>query len=449
MREYPGSLHNHTDYSNFRLRDAIDKTEDLLDYAVELGHKVIAITEHETIANALRVEKYREKKHPDLKIILGNEIYLCRNGLTLENFDKTKDKYYHFILLAKDARGHEQIREISTRAWKRSFVERGMRRVPTYYQDLIEIIKADPGHVIASTACLGSFLDIKLLEDRETGQHYEDIKHWLQNVQNIFGKGNFYLEMQPSHSQEQIYVNKKIVQLSEELNIPYIITTDTHYLKKEDAPIHKAFLNSQDGDREVESFYASTYMMDTPELESYFPYFTPEQLHKAYDTIMEIADKCQDYSLKKPLKIPSLKWRKPKIRNINYEPYFELIPYLKTFKESEFPGDKLIVDLIIEKIESDKRLQNKAFYDEINSNLESTWISSNVNKAHWSAYFLNLQNIIDVCWKAGSLVGPGRGSGVGFALLYALDIIQINCLWETTATKSWRFLNPERVSVLD
>lgn len=78
-----------------------------------------------------------------------------------------------------------------------------------------------------------------------------------------------------------------------------------------------------------------------------------------------------------------------------------------------------------------------------------TWISSEVNKTHWSAYYLNLQKIIDSVWEAGSLVGPGRGSGVGFILLYLLDITQINPVWETTKTYAFRFLNPERVSVLD
>ena len=78
-----------------------------------------------------------------------------------------------------------------------------------------------------------------------------------------------------------------------------------------------------------------------------------------------------------------------------------------------------------------------------------TRISSDVNKAHWSAYYLNLQKIIEACWEAGTLVGPGRGSGVGFILLYLLDITQINPLWERTQTFPWRFLNPARVSVLD
>ena len=112
---YPGSLHNHTDYSNLRLRDCITKLEDLIDYAIEIGHEVVAITDHESISNAIKVEEYYNKvkrNNPNFKVILGNEIYLCRDGLTNENFNKAQDKYWHFILLAKDDEGHRQIREI-------------------------------------------------------------------------------------------------------------------------------------------------------------------------------------------------------------------------------------------------------------------------------------------------------------------------------------------------
>ena len=273
---YPGSLHNHTEYSNLRLRDAIVRPNELIDYAIELGHNVVAFTEHETVANAIKIEKYYKKikaQHPDFKVILGNEIYLCRDGMTAENYDRENDRYYHFILLAKDAKGHQQIRELSTRAWMRSYVTQGkMRRVPTYYQDLIDLIGADPGHVVASTACLGGFLDTKLLQWVRGGrndQFYQQIINWVKQMENIFGKGNFYLEMQPSANDEQECANRELLNLSELTGIPYIITTDTHYLKKEDAPVHKAFLNSQDGDREVDSFYATTYLMSTTELESY------------------------------------------------------------------------------------------------------------------------------------------------------------------------------------
>lgn len=433
--------------SNQRLRDSINRLEELIDYAIELGHEVIAFTEHETVSNAIKIEKYYKKvkeKHPDFKVVLGNEIYLCRDGLAADNFVRGEDKYYHFILLAKDVIGHQQIRELSTRAWRRSWMDGKMRRVPTYYQDLLDIIATNPGHVIGSSACLGGWLDNAILNNKS----YEEICQWCRSMEAIFGKGNFFLEAQPSASTEQIIANKGIYQLSHDLNIPFIITTDSHYCKKEDAPIHKAFLNAQEGDREVDSFYATTYMMDSEELESYLPYLTREMLDEAYQNILSIKNMCQDYSLLKALKIPSLQWRQPKTQEISQE-WINKIPFLKTFIESPFDGDGILARLIIDKLSFDSRLQNKQTYDEINDNLRITWVSSEVNKTHWSAYFLNLQKIIEVCWDAGTIVGPGRGSGVGFLLLYILDITQINPLWEHTKTYSWRFLNPDRVSVLD
>ena len=454
--QYPGSLHNHSQYSNLRLRDSINRENELIDYAIELGHDVIAFTEHETVSNAIKIEKYYnkiKKEHPDFKIILGNEIYLCRDGLSAENFEKGNDKYYHFLLLAKNSKGHQQIRELSTRAWMRSWMNGKMRRVPTYYQDLIDIIGADPGNVIGSTACLGGFLDTKLLQWVRSGRPdklYQQIIGWVKSIENIFGKGNFFLEMQPSATEEQECANKELLNLSEITGIPYIITTDSHYMKKEDAPIHKAFLNSQDGDREVDSFYATTYLMSTDELESYFQYFTKQQLNTAYSNIEKIKNMCEDFSLLKELKIPSLDWGNVTPHTaITRQQWIDRIPWLEKFVHSNFNGDRVMADLIIEKLLSDKRLCNQKSYDELNKNLEMTWVSSEVNKTHWSAYFLNLRGILDTCWDAGTLVGPGRGSGVGFYLLYVLDLIQINPLWESTQTFAWRFLNPSRVSVLD
>lgn len=336
----------------------------------------------------------------------------------------------------------------------RSYVTQGkMRRVPTYYQDLIDIIGAEPGHVIGSTACLGGFLDTKLLQWVRSGrpdQLYQQIIGWVRSMEGIFGKGNFFLEMQPSANDEQECANKELFNLSQITGIPYIITTDTHYLKKADAPIHKAFLNSQDGDREVDSFYATTYLMSTDELESYFPYFSKIQLATAYENIEKIKGMCEDFSLLKELKIPSLDWGEtPHYPKEGLLAWSYRIPWLKNFVESDFIGDRIMANLIVDKLEKDTRLQNQESYDALNNNLEMTWVSSEVNKAHWSAYFLNLRGILDTCWEAGTLVGPGRGSGVGFYLLYILDLIQINPLWETTNTYSWRFLNPDRVSVLD
>lgn len=436
---YPGSLHNHTDYSNLRLRDCINKLDNLISYAGELGHEVVAITDHESISGWVKAEKTANKikeKYPNLKVILGNEIYLCRNGLNADNFNKDNDRYYHFILLAKDAIGAQQIREISTRAWLRSYMTRGMRRVPTYYNDLFEIIGSNPGHVIGSTACLGGALPIQILR----GTDESKLKTWIEQMDKLFGHDNFYFEMQPSKNKDQIKVNETLLKFSKVYNIPYIITTDSHYLKKEDRLVHKAYLNAQDGEREVDDFYATTYMMGTKELLSFFPYFETQDLDYAFYNIRKIKDSIEDYSLLRPLKIPNLKWKESNLSlnaaQINY--YWKNIPMLDTFSKSDYESDKQLVWSVIDGIIQHSDLQNKEAYDEINACLEDTWTSSNVNNARWSAYYLNLQNIIDVCWEAGSLVGPGRGSGVGFILLYVLDITQINPLRETTKCFRWR-----------
>lgn len=394
-----------------------------------------------------------KEKYPNLKLIRGNEIYLVRNGLNAQNYKKETDKYFHFILLARDTIGAKQIREISTRAWNRSYVARRMRRVPTYYQDLIDVIGANPGHVIGSTACLGGCLPTQLLRNRDTGAPSMDlIERWITQIQGIFGKEDFYFEMQPSFNKDQIYVNQKLVELANKFDIKYIITNDAHYLKKDDRAIHKAFLNSQQGDREVDDFYATTYLMSDEEIRSYMEESLGEEvLQKAYATILEIKNKCEDYSLRKPLKIPRLNWKRFELTH-NKDFYIDKIPYLKKFYESDYSEDRHLACAIINRLEEateEEDLNNQRTYNEINACLEDTWVSSEVNGSRWSAYFLNLQNIIDACWDAGTLVGAGRGSGVGFILLYILGVTQINPLREKAPTFRWRFLNPKRVSVLD
>lgn len=322
---------------------------------------------------------------------------------------------------------------------------RGMRRVPTYYQDLFDIIGANPGHVIGSTACLGGALPTQILRGTD------DLKlcKWIEQMDDLFGHGNFFFEMQPSNNKEQVTVNKKLLQFSYQFGIPFIITTDSHYLKKEDRLIHKAYLNAQDGDREVDDFYATTYMMGTEEIESFFPYLNELEIKSAYEAIEHIADMCEDFSLMKSLKIPELQWREVLSYYTEYPEWFEKMPTLEKFLNSEYKSDKYLVNAVIDGIKRHPDLQNDEAYIALEDNLQRTWESSEVNKARWSAYFLNLQKNIDECWNAGTIVGPARGSGGGFVLLYCLDIIQMNCLRESAPMKPWRFLNPQRVSVLD
>ena len=170
MRAYFG-IHNHTMYSNIRLLDCINRPTALIDKAIELGLSGIAITDHECLSAHMEVNQYAKKikeKHPDFVIALGNEIYLT------DTRDRGQ-KYYHFILIAKDAEGHKALREMSTQAWRNSYVDRKLERVPLLKSELTDIMSRYRGHVIATTACIGGELgtEILLAEEAEAVRDYD------------------------------------------------------------------------------------------------------------------------------------------------------------------------------------------------------------------------------------------------------------------------------------
>jgi DNA polymerase-3 subunit alpha len=458
LEEFYGSAHCHTDRSNFRLRDSTNRLDELCWYAAkELHHNFIAITDHETIATAIdcqKVEKKIREEYPDFKIIRGNEIYLCRNGLSKDNYVRGEDKFFHFIILAKDAEGHEQIRQLSTRAWLRCFKTGKMIRVPTYYTDLQEIVGSNPGHVIFSTACLGSKPSQLILDysNNPTEEKYQYIKDWITHIAAICGEENFFLETQPSFNKEQIIVNKIYKQLSEELNFPVIITLDAHYLKKEDEPIHHAFLTSQEGERETSEFYASTYMMSREEIHSYMDEsISKETVSQWLNNTKKIYDMCEDYDLTKPTRIVYIPLTVDTITKDEYNQFKDKIKELEYFYKSEYKENRDLAAAIVRKIIIDpEQYNNQLTYEAIDDNLKAIRLASEKMNTQWSAYLLNLRDYVNVIWEKGnSLVGPARGSGTGFLLLNMLGVTQINPLRETTRTYSFRFLNPERVSPLD
>ena len=153
MHSYFG-VHNHTYYSNIRLLDSINRPKALINKAIELGLSGIAITDHECLSAHMEVNQYAKeiaKSNPDFKIALGNEIYLVdQRG--------PGQKYYHFILIAKDAIGHKALRELSSIAWYNSYTDRGMERVPVTKAELTTVMQNYRGHVIATSACMGRII---------------------------------------------------------------------------------------------------------------------------------------------------------------------------------------------------------------------------------------------------------------------------------------------------
>ena len=448
-------VHNHSDEgSNLRLRDSINKIPEMIEYAHSLGHSGICFTEHESITSSLDALKYYDNHRniegwEGFKVVLGNEIYLCTEDVTAEN--KFNNRYPHFILVALNANGHKGIRELSTKAWIVNSFMHVMMRVPTYYSDLEEMMANYKGDIVGSSACLGGALPHRLLQfqdlEKNNPKQYAEIwqscKDWIAYMNEIFGEGYFFLELQPSHMQEQIYVNQKLLQLSAETSTPYIITTDAHYLKKEDREIHKIFLESQDGDREVDDFYSTTYIMSEEEIHDYMDdYYGYDVVQKGLDNTMLIYEKAEYYKLTKDLDIPYL----PLDTN---EKYKSKIALLKDFYESKYDCDRHLVRDIVAYIDTDEYYRTKEAYEKINECLHYIKDSSEKMKVRWSKYLLQIAIDVQIAWEAGTLVGAGRGSGVGFCLLNILGITQINPLREKTKTYPWRFLNPERASVLD
>lgn len=449
-------IHNHTDMgSNLRLRDSTNKVNELIQYVHDIGLKGLAITDHESIAAHLKALKYYEQHKDeaswkDFKLALGNEIYLCPESVTAEN---AKDNVYpHFILIALDEIGHKGIRELSTKAWVNNSFMSVMYRVPTYYEDLFDMLQTYRGHVIGSSACLGGSVPRAILKyrDNPNSNDWDGIKYWINTMDNIFGRGFFFLELQPSDSEEQIYVNEKLVQLSKETNVPYIISTDAHYLRKEDRDVHKAFLNAQEGDREVDEFYATTYVMTSEEIHDYMDkYLGYETVQLGLDNTNLIYDKISYYKLTKDLEIPYIPLDTTEPDETLYKKYKDNIPLFKNLWESDFDGDRHMLRELLKAIESHKNYQTELGYFKVNECLDYLIKSSEVNKVHWSAYLMQERDYISIAWNTGSLVGAGRGSGVGFCLLYLLGITQIDPLREKTKLYPWRFLNPYRQSVLD
>lgn len=449
--------HNHCDVgSNQRFKDTINRIPDMLDYAHSIGHKGICFTDHESVSNAMQVEnEFAKRKEQegweDFKVALGNEIYLCRDDVA--GWNKEPMEFPHFLLIALNAKGHKQLRELSTRAWSRTFNYKGIMRVPTYFSDLEEIIGENPGNIVASTACLGGTVPKHILSYKDTGDihHLDMAKQWIDVVKDVFGEGNFFLEMQSSDLEEQHYVNKVLLQFSQELNIPYVITTDSHYLTKADKELHHIYLTSQDADRETDDFYSATYIQTEEEIHGYLDEtLGVEAVQKGMDNTCLIYDRIESYSLKKPLHIPYLPLNKEEPDRALFNKYESLIPCLKEFYESEYDSDRHMVREITRSLENDESFREQAMYEHINTCLDTIWISSEKMKTRWSAYLLQLKDYIDIIWdKGNSIVGIARGSGTGFGLLNVLGITQVNPLKEKTQTFYWRFLNPERASVLD
>lgn len=448
-------IHNHTEYSNLRLVDCNIKVRDLIYKAVELGLKGIAITDHECISShieAIQIQKELRDEGIDFTVALGNEIYL------VDSLEEVRDNYQgggitkfpHFVIVAKNEIGHEAIRLLSSHAWHNSFKTGKMERVPTTTQYLSEIMLNPKykGSLIASSACLGGYVAIEYKQYCETNdmEHLNNIARFVNACKYIF-EDDFYLEMQPSFNEEQINYNKFLMYLSEQMGVKLIFSTDTHYLTSEHRSLHKSFLSSKEGDREVDDFYATTHLMTSREVWDYFKdYISKELFTQMINNTLEIRNKIEFFDLEHETIVPQIPIPPFNPVNDKIAAVCHKYEYISRFYNSEHLIDKYLIHQLVRGMDKRNQAYDDKNLDRINTELKEIWLISENIGSRLSSYYLLVQDIVDLMWTV-SLVGIARGSATGFYICYLLGITQMNPM--KFNLPHWRHLSSSRPELPD
>jgi len=426
-------IHAHSHYSNIRLLDSINRPKDLILTAYKLGLKGICLTDHECLCGAvewLELEKELKKNKlisEDFKCGIGNEIYLT------DTRDK-KQKYYHFILIAKDTIGFQQLCELSSKSWYNSYYDRGMERVPTLKSELKEIISKNPGHVIATSACIAgedaqSLLKLKTAEynhnDADILAARKQLNDFLDYCLDIF-KDDFYIEVAPSTDKDQIYINKRIINVAKAFGIKIIYGCDAHYLLKENRVIHKAYLNSKEGEREVDSFYAFAHLMDNNEAWNYLKESYDETIFiELLNNSMEIYNKITSYEIFHNPIIPRVDV-KNYIKRPDIADLLSDYPVIASLFNSDNLQERYWVNECWNEMERTGWNKNKKYIERLETEADIIKVIGEKLGNCLFEYFNTFQHFIDLFWDCGSLVGPGRGSSVCFLSNRLLGITQLD-----------------------
>ena len=449
--------HAHSHYSNLRLLDSTVRPKELIDRAIELGLAGICLTDHESLGGHVELDKlqdeYREK-YPDFKIVRGNEVYLTDTR-------NTGQKYWHHILIALDATGHKMLRELSSTAWINSYYDRGMERVPTLKSEVEDVVgRYGQGHIYASSACLGSELDANILALHETetigntqgaSEAHNNIVNFLKWCINTYGKDNFSLEVQPARSDNQLIVNSRMVPIAKAFNLPICCTCDAHYLRKKDRYIHKAFLNSKEGEREVDSFYEYCYLQSEEEIRRNLE-GTGLNYEELCTNSMKILNRCEYYTLQKNQHIVEVP-----VSNYPIEPkdhhYYDKdkYPTLDKLMHSKNPQERYWINQCQNELNlrhlSPQHLGNDTYLERLEYEADiMDYVGQRLDTCIF-AYPNFLQHYIDMIWDVGSPIGVARGSAASGLNHWLLGVTGLDPIKHGFAY--WRFLNKERIELPD
>lgn len=419
----------------------------IVDKAIELGINMIGISEHESLSSHIILNKYAQEikeQHPDFKIALGNEIYLT------ETRDKNQ-KYYHSLLCAKDSIGHQTLRELSSIAWINSYYDRGLQRVPLLYEELEKIInKYGNGHLIMSSACIGSIIGQQLLAMREAENindsknrkiaHDKIVKHILF-CKKLFGD-DFYLEIAPALYEEQIYVNKKTLQLGEVFDLKVTIQDDSHRLTQEDYTAHKALLNSKQGEREdIDSFYKYTYLQSYDDIRKHMEPVGCD-CDRLFANSMEMYDKVEEYSLLHSQQVPMVS-----VPDYPVADKEKKYVYLNQLYKSDNEQERYWVNFCVDKLK-EKDLYNDIYLSELNEEARVQIVLGKKLDTCIFSYPIFLQHYFDLIWECGSCVGVGRGSSAAGLDNYLMDLTQYDPI-KAGVNNYFRYLNETRTELPD
>ena len=390
-------LHVHTEYS---LLDGSIRIKDLVKRTKELGMDSIAITDHGAMFGVIQL--YKEAKKNGIKPILGSEVYIAINKYT-EKEQKDKNQY-HLVLLAENNEGYQNLMKIVSEGYVNGF----------YYKPRVDhdILRKYHNGIICLSACLGGEVQQHILNN-----NYDKAKEVALIYRDIFGRENFYLELQDHGMNEQTNVNKTLVDMSNELDIPLVATNDVHYLNQDDAVVHDVLLCIQTAKTVNEED-----RMKFPSNQFYLK--SPEEMNQLFaenkDALINttlIADRCNVELDFNTLHLP--KYQLPEgYTNVEY------------LKELSMDGLKKRYKEITDEIRKRYDFELKTIVD-----------------MGYTDYFLIVWDFIKYAKDNEIMVGPGRGSAAGSIISYALGIIDIDPLEYGLLFE--RFLNPERITMPD
>lgn len=423
-------LHVHTEYS---LLDGSSKIKEITKRAAELGMDSLAITDHGVMYGV--IDFYKAAKEAGIKPVLGCEVYVAPGSRFDKEAGTGEDKYNHLVLLAENNTGYQNLMKIVSRGFTEGF----------YYKPRVdkELLREFHEGIIATSACLAGEVQRYLARGM-----YEEAKRVALYYQDIFGKDNFFLELQDHGIAEQHYVNPQLLRMSEETGIELICTNDVHYTYADDADAHDILLCIQTGKKVTDEnrmrYTGGQYYLKSPEEMAELFKYAPQALANTE----KIAKRCNVEIEFGVTKLP--RFAVPE--GFTSWTYLNYLCYEGLKKRYPQQAADISVEEFVrlaeeESVEDRKDVVIKIAEDTNNIFQRLAYELSVIYSMGYVDYFLIVWDYINFAKRHDIPVGPGRGSAAGSIVSYCLEITDLDPIKYSLIFE--RFLNPERVSMPD